>query len=139
MKVRRCKQFSVYLENKVGALAELCKLISDHSINLFAICAVDTIEEAVLRIVAEDETRTLSALQEAGFHPVATDVLLVELDNVPGATGKMATQLADAGINIDYVYASAHPEGKKAFLIVRTHQITEAEKVLKGGRKHARN
>jgi hypothetical protein len=132
MKVKKCKQFSVFLENRVGALAELCKLISDRSINLYAICAVDTIEEAVLRVVAEDEAGTLKALQSAGFHPVTTDVLLVELDNEPGATGKMATQLAEAKINIDYVYASAHPEGKKAYLVVRTHQLADAQKALKG-------
>ncbi len=43
MNLRICKQYSVFLENRVGALAELCKLISDRSINLLAICAVDTV------------------------------------------------------------------------------------------------
>jgi hypothetical protein len=133
MKAKKCRQFSVFLENKVGALAEICKLISDNSINLLAICAVDTVEEAVLRIVSDDEPGTLSALQKAGFRPVATEVFLIELDNTPGATGRMATQLASAGINIDYIYASAHPEGKKAYLVLRTHQVAEADKVLKGG------
>ncbi len=135
MKTRICKQYSVFLENRVGALAELCKLISDRLINLLAICAIDTVEEAVLRIVAEDEAGALKALKSAGFRVVETNVLLVELDNVPGATGKMATLLAEAGINIDYIYASAHPEGKKAFLVLRTHQIDEALKTLGGGKK----
>lgn len=130
MKNRICKQYSVFLENKVGALAELCKLISDKSINLLAICAIDTVEEAVLRIVVEDEAGTLEALRSAGFRVIQTDVILIELDNIPGATGKMATQLAEAGINIDYIYASAHPEGKKAYLVLRTHQIDEALKRL---------
>jgi len=133
MKAKKCKQFSVFLENRVGALAEICKLISDNSINLLAICAVDTVEEAVLRIVSDDEPGTLASLKKAGFRPVATEVFLIELDNTPGATGRMATQLASAGINIDYIYASAHPEGKKAYLVLRTHQLDEAEKALKGG------
>ena len=133
MNLKRCKQFSVFLENRVGALAEICRLISERSINLLAICAIDTVEEAVLRIVAEDETGTLDALRRAGFRVVETDVFLVELDNVPGATGTMATRLAEAGVNIDYIYASAHPEGAKAYLVLRTHQMAEAEKVLKGG------
>ena len=135
MKNRICKQYSVFLENRVGALAELCKLISDRLINLLAICAIDTVEEAVLRIVAEDEAGALKALKSAGFRVVETNVLLVELDNVPGATGKMATLLAEAGINIDYIYASAHPEGKKAYLVLRTHQIDEALKTLEGDKK----
>ncbi len=133
MEVNKCRQFSVFLENRVGALAELCSLISDCSINLLAICAVDTVEEAVLRIVAEDEAGTLEVLKGAGFHVVETDVFLVELDNVPGATGKMATRLAQAGVNIDYIYASTHPAGSKAYIVLRTHQVAEAEKVLKGG------
>jgi len=133
MKVKKCLQFSVFLENKVGALSALCKLISNRSINLYGISAIDTIEEAVLRIVAQDESATLAALQEAGFRPMSAEVLLVELDNEPGATGKMATRLADAGINIDYVYASAHPDCNKAFIVVRTHQLDLAEKVLRGG------
>ena len=133
MKIKRCKQYSVYLENRVGALAEICKLISDRSINLLGICAIDTVEEAVLRMVVEDEAGTLEALKQTGLRAIATEVLLVELDNVPGATGRMATQLARAGINIDYIYASAHPEGRKAYLVLRTHQLADAEKVLKGG------
>lgn len=133
MKAKRCRQFSVFLENRVGALAEICKLVSDRSINLLAICAIDTVEEAVLRIVAEDEGGTLDTLRRSGFRVVETEVFLVELDNVPGATGKMATQLATGGINIDYIYASAHPEGHKAYLVLRTHQMAEAERVLKGG------
>jgi hypothetical protein len=133
MEVKRCKQFSVFLENRVGALAEICKLISDRSINLLAICAIDTVEEAVLRIVAEDEAGALDALRRAGFRVVETEVFLVELDNVPGATGRMATQLATAGVNIDYIYASAHPGAPKAFLVLRTHAMAEAERVLKGG------
>ena len=133
MEYKICKQFSVFLENRVGALSELCKLISDRSINLLAICAIDTIEEAVLRIVAENEPATLKALKEAGLRVLETDIFLITLDNVPGATGNVATTLAQAGINIDYLYASAHPEGPKSFLVLRTHQMAEVEKVLKGG------
>lgn len=133
MKAIKCRQLSVFLENRVGALAEICQLISDNSINILAICAVDTVEEAVLRIVVEDEPETQKALKKSGFNPVATDVFLIEIDNTPGTTGRVASQLADAGINIDYIYASAHPTGKKSYLVLRTHQVAEAERVLKGG------
>ena len=133
MEYKICKQFSVFLENRVGALSDLCKLISVRSINLLAICAIDTIEEAVLRIVAEDEPASLEALQEAGHRVLETDIFLITLDNVPGATGRVATTLAQAGINIDYIYASAHPEGDKSYLVLRTQQMAEVERILKGG------
>jgi len=133
MEFKICKQFSVFLENRVGTLSALCKVISDRSINLLAICAIDTVEEAVLRIIPEKEIDALNALKEAGFGVIETDVFLITLDNIPGATGKVATKLAEGGVNINYIYASAHPEGSKAYLVLRTHQVAEAEETLRGG------
>lgn len=130
MRVEKKRQLSVYLENRVGALAEICKIIADRSINLIAICAIDTVEEAVLRIVPEDSSGTRAALQESNFRVIETDVLVIELPNSPGSTGRVATDLSEAGINIDYIYASAHPEGDRAVLVLRTHQIDEAESKL---------
>ena len=132
MKFSRYKQLSVYLENRVGALADLCELIEKQSINLIAICAIDTVEEAVLRIVPEDHQKTKAALEILAMHVIETDVLVIELKNRPGATGKVASLLAQAGINIDYIYASAHPEEAKTMLILRTHRIEDAEQVLAG-------
>ena len=124
------KQYSVFLENRAGALAELCKLISDRSLNLYAICAIDTVEEAVLRVVPEKGPETLEALKSGGFHVIETEVLLVTIENTPGATGGVASLLAQAGINIDYIYSAAHPEVTKATLVLRTHSMDEAEKIL---------
>ncbi|MBC8245950.1 MAG: ACT domain-containing protein [Deltaproteobacteria bacterium] len=130
MKFNRCAQLSVYLENRVGALADICKIIEQKSINLIAICAIDTVDEAVLRIVPEDHEKTRDALTALSMHVIETEVLAIEIPNIPGATGKVASLLAEAGINIDYIYSAAHPEVTKATLILRTHSIDEAEKVL---------
>jgi len=130
VKVERRTQLSVYLENRVGALADLCKVIEDRAINLLGVCAIDTIEEAVLRIVPADETSAKATLTDLGFHVIETQILVLELPNVPGATGKMATALADAGINIDYIYASAHPSEPKTILILRTQKTDDAERGL---------
>ncbi len=130
-KVHVMKQHSVSLENRVGALAELCAAIEHESINLLAICAIDTVEEAVLRLVAErpDETRT--ALEKIGFRVIETDVLVVELGNMPGTTGRVAAMLSQNGINIDYLYASAHPDMEKAVAVFRLDEVDRAYSVLK--------
>jgi hypothetical protein len=132
MEFQLCKQYSVFLENRVGALAEICRLISDKSINLYAICAIDTVEEAVLRIVPEKGPETLAALKAAGFNVIETDVFLVTIGNVPGATGQVAAVLAESGINIDYIYASVHSDNDKTSLVVKVQQIRETERILKG-------
>ena len=63
---------------------------------------------------------------------IEADVILVELDNIPGATGHVAARLSKAGINIDYVYASAHSECGKSCLVLRVQRIEEALNILKG-------
>jgi len=128
--VQRRRQLSVYLENRVGALADLCQAIAERRINLLAVCAIDTVEEAVLRIVPEDPEAARRALEERGHRVIETEVLQVELPNQPGATGAMAASLAGRGVNIDYLYASAHPAQKESLLVLRTHQIDEAERIL---------
>jgi hypothetical protein len=132
MKVERRQQFSVYLENRVGALAELCRLIADQSINLLGLCAIDTVEEAVLRMVPADAESARRALVAGGFRVIDTEVLLVELTNAPGATGTMAARLAEGGVNVDYIYASAHPSEPHSVLVLRTHQLDAAERILTG-------
>jgi len=125
------KQYSVFLENRAGALSELCKLISDRSINLYAICAIDTVEEAVLRVVPEKSPEALAALKTGGFRVIETDVFLITIRNVPGATGAVATLLAQNDINIDYIYSSAHPDTEKTYLVLRAQQISKTEALLK--------
>ena len=123
-------QYSVFLENRAGALAELCKLISDKSLNLYAICAIDTVEEAVLRVVPEKGPETLEALKSGGFRVIETKVFLVTIENVPGATGGVANLLAEAGINIDYIYSSVHPDNLKTYLVLKAQQISETAQLL---------
>lgn len=135
MKADRCKQYSVFLENRVGALAEVCRIIANEKINLHAICAIDTIEESILRIVPEKGPETKEILQNAGFKVIESEVILVELVNAPGATGDMATILSEAGVNIGYIYASANSDCNKSTLILRVGHIDEALNVLRGERQ----
>ena len=132
MKAEPSKQYSIFLENRVGALAEVCSIIADQKINLHAICAIDTIEESILRIVPENGNDTNELLKKAGFRVIEADVILVELTNEPGATGQMATLLSRAGINISYVYASATQDCSRSTLVLRVSQIDEALQILKG-------
>lgn len=123
-------QYSVFLENRAGALAELCKLISDKSLNLYAICAIDTVEEAVLRVVPEKGPETLEALKSGGFRVIETKVFLITIENIPGATGGVANLLAEMGINIDYIYSSVHPDNQKTYLVLKAQQISETAHLL---------
>jgi hypothetical protein len=131
MQVGRRKQLSIYLENRAGALAEVCEVIEQQRINLIAICAIDGVEEALVRLVPEDAEAAAATLEEAGIRSMETEVLVVELENEPGGAGRVATILAGRGLNIDYLWVTSRPGEASSLLVVRTHPIDEAERALR--------
>ncbi len=81
------RQLSVLLENKVGVMADVCKALANHGINIQAMSVSDTVDHAVLRIVVDDPRAAIHVLGERGALVVETDVLRIHLDDKPGACG----------------------------------------------------
>lgn len=131
MNPERRGQLSIYLENRVGALAETLRLIADQKVNLLGICAIDTVEEAVLRLLPQNAESAARTLEDAGVRVIETEVIVLDIANDAGAAGQIAARLADRGINIDYVYVTAHPGQDRALLVLRTPQLDEAERTLR--------
>jgi hypothetical protein len=62
----------------------------------------------------------------------ATDVLLVEVPNQPGAFRKICERLAADHLNIDYAYASFAERGAKGggLAVFKVNNLLKAQKVL---------
>jgi hypothetical protein len=56
-------------------------------------------------------------------------VILVELPNKPGELQKVAKKIADAGIDIDFMYATT--AGSKATCILKTADDQKAIKIIR--------
>ena len=126
------KQLAIFLENKPGTLAEVCKVLAKEGVNIMAVTVSDTVDHAVVRIVASDATKALHLLGEAGVLVVESDVLVIDLANTPGALAKVADKLSRAKVNIEYLYGSGCPGQKKGLAVIRTTNIKKAMQVLKG-------
>ena len=50
-------QLSVFLENKSGRLAELCRALGEAGINMHALMVADTSEFGVIRIICDTPSR----------------------------------------------------------------------------------
>lgn len=58
------------------------------------------------------------------------DVLLVQLENRPGALAQVATRIGDEGINIEYCYGTLGQSGDRVSVIIDVSNIDRATKVL---------
>jgi hypothetical protein len=103
-------QFTVGLDNRVGTLAKLCGQLKRARVNIEAIALLSDAECGWVRFVGTPEPSARAALHKGGYTFTTHDVIKLEVPHKAGAIRGIATRLAKAGININYLYGS-NPEG----------------------------
>src|SRR4051794_26508546 len=128
--VRTQVQFSVFLVNKPGVLAQVTRALADEKVNLCAVTLVDSQEHGVLRVVAEDEAKARAVLTKLNYPMTETDVLSVELSNHPGALADVAHLLGENHVNINYAYCTSGAPGGRTTGVFKVADIGKATKLL---------
>jgi len=123
------KQLSVFVENKIGTLEELCQELANAGANILGVLLVDEKDWSVIRIVVDDVPKAKSALQNTGYVFGESEVIAIELDNNPGALASFAGKLTKENINVEFAYVSCL--GPKAMVIMSTSNNKKAYKLLK--------
>jgi hypothetical protein len=118
------KQLSIFLENKPGVLAEVCKTLGTYGINIRGMSISDTVDHAVLRLIVDDPQKAIHILGEHGALVVETDVLAVELPDRPGELAKLARKFARGKVNIEYAYGTS--AGAQATIFLRVSDVKKA-------------
>ena len=122
----KVEQIMVFLENRPGILADLCAHLSDRKINIRAITTVEATEIGVVRLVVDQPGLAKEVLAEAGVTYTTSDCLVLELPNYPGGFARIARELACAGVNIDYIYATTTPTANSALGILGVSDLERA-------------
>ena len=102
MKVR---QISVFLENRSGQLAHICRIIADAGINMKALNIAETSDYGVLRLITNKPAKTVEVLSNDGLVCSKTDVVAISVPNVPGGLSKVLDIIAGKDISIEYMYS----------------------------------
>ncbi|MBI3318624.1 MAG: ACT domain-containing protein [Candidatus Omnitrophica bacterium] len=116
------KQLSIFLENRPGALAKVCGTLAESGINILALSIHDTVDHAIIRLIADRPVKALLLLEQLGLYILESDVVVMELDSRPGTLADVARKLARADINIEYAYCSATEHQATGCLILRTDE-----------------
>lgn len=122
----RVKQISVFLENKSGRLAQVTRVLGENGINIRALAIADTTDFGILRLIVNNPELAYRVLKEAGFTVSVTDVIAVEVADEPGGLARVLAVLAEANINIEYLYAFVQRTASAALVVFRVEQLDEA-------------
>jgi hypothetical protein len=113
----KTKQFTVSVENRPGAVAEIAKTLGNAKVNILALLATAQGTSGTVELVVEDPRRAKKALDEAGLTYQETMAEEYELQNKPGALAQCLDKLAAKGVNLNSICATAAKGGKKAVLV----------------------
>ena len=131
MTVKVEKQLSIFLENRPGLLAKVCGTLAEAGINILALSIHDTVDHAIIRLLADRPVKALLILEQLGLYILETDVIVLELANQPGALADVSRKLARADINIEYAYCSATNNQGNGCLIIKSDEPDRAIELLR--------
>lgn len=124
------KQISIFVENKIGNLAEVTKVLSDAGVSLHAISLADTKDFGVLRVIVDDSYLAATTLKEQGYIFSITKVLAVAIPDEPGSLYRILTLLEESKLNLEYLYDFNTRKSDSAYLIFKVENVEEAIEVL---------
>ncbi len=112
------KQLMVMANNTIGSLAEMTHIISSSGINLVAICAYAVDKMVAVMFVTEDNNAAKTLLEEKGYKVQEEEVVLLSVENKPGALQAVTDKIAETGIDLSLVYGSVDKEAKKTRIVI---------------------
>lgn len=128
-------QFSIFMVNKPGVLAQVLGVFARAKINIVAMTMTDTVEHGVMRVIFASPKKAKEVLSRANMPYNETEVLCVNLANKPGALASVAEQLAMHHINISYAYCTAGAKGGRTTGVLKVADVKKAMRILRPDHK----
>lgn len=102
------KDLTVILVNRPGTLADAAEALGRAGVNIEGMCGFPAAGEGLLHVLVDDVDSARKALEQAGMEVRAERdvVLLGPLPAQPGTLGTALRGIADAGANVDLLYAT---------------------------------
>jgi hypothetical protein len=125
------RQLSITLENRPGALATLCSELAKVAVNIEAIQAGETRPAGPVRLLVAQPEAAKKVCERLGLPCVEEPVVAVGVGHRPGALGRVTRKLADAGIDIRYLYGTIEKGTKRALIICAVSDVDAAARLLR--------
>ena len=128
--MEKARQLSVTLENVSGQLERLCRVLAQAGVNIRGLSVSDATDLSTIRLLVSDPPAAQKALKQAGLAVLAQDVLVLDLEDRPGALEAIAAHLGAARVNIQYIYGSGDRGRGKTVLVLKVDDADLAAQTL---------
>ncbi len=113
------RQFTVFLENRVGQLLEVIRRFEGTTVRIVALSITDSAECAFVRFLLSHPEEGREVLERAGLAIIESDLIGVELPQGPQGLLQICTALLQAEVNIVQAYPLlVRPRGRPAVALM---------------------
>ena len=123
------KQLSFGMPDKTGLLSEVTAAVQAAKANMRSICAYAMDGRAFFMLITDSNAKAKKAISKLGAKVKKEDVVAVEMPNRVGQLDKVSKKLADAGIDIYYIFGTAST-GKTATFVFSSSDNKKLIKVV---------
>ena len=117
---------TVIIDDLPGALAQVGEALGNAGVNIGGYSSFTSGVKTHLHVLVEDVEAARSALIESGLEIAQErEVMTVDMEDLPGELGKVARNIANAGVNIDMVYM-----GTNSRLVVAAYDLEKARSAV---------
>jgi hypothetical protein len=134
--MRNVTQFSVFMANKPGILAQISRAMAKEKINITALSMMDTADTGVLRLTADKPDAARAVLQNLNVPMTETEVLSVPVANRVGAVADLCERLSKHHVHISYLYATTGGRGAQTTVVLKVNDTRKAMRAISGPSKH---
>lgn len=113
------KQLSVFLQNKSGKIASVTRTLYENGIDIRALSIADTTDFGILRMLVSDVEKAKTALSKENCIVSINEVDVVAVPDKPGGLAEVLQKLADARIDIEYMYSLIDRGTDDAYMVFR--------------------
>ncbi len=111
---------TIRLEDRPGTVAAALEAVGGVGINIEG--GYGNAREGVFHILVDDVEGARQALEAAGFTAGdEREVLVLGIEDRPGAAGAVFRRIADAGVNLEFVYVATNNR-----LVIASNNIEQA-------------
>jgi hypothetical protein len=98
---------TIGLLDRPGTLAQASDALGRAGVNIEGACGFVTDDQGVYHVLVRDAEAARRALMDSGFEiQVERTVVVLPIENAPGAAARLLRRIANAGINLDVLYTT---------------------------------
>ena len=131
------KQLSVFLQNKAGRIADITRALSDAGIDLRALSIADTADFGILRMLVSDVEAAKAALSKQNCIVSVNEVAVVAVPDSPGGLARVLSLIAEAEIDIEYMYSLIERSAEEAYMVFRVSDEAKLLQALEANGLHS--